>query len=244
MDSRVVLKWHIRVFKMCGLWSPENGSVLYSIWAVFFTLTVYIGFPVSQLISVLYVDSVNAAVDHLVTVSSIVMAAIKGLNVLANRNTFSELLNLMEQLDETISHEEHGKVFKQKFRNSNRLLALFCMSYIGSWTCLAFQVLMSDPEQRLWSSTYLYPNEFLHQHSIYLGGIIFQSISNLLIVFVDIVVDTYGAALLYVLGGHIEILSQRLQKLGDGCKDDDDYCQEEGVLVELCKKYLLMIRFE
>lgn len=243
MNSQVVLKWHIRVFKMCGLWPPENGSVLYNIWAVFFTLSVYIGFPVSQLISVLYVDSVNAAVDHLVTVSSIAMAAIKGLNVLANRNTFSELLHLMEQLDESISHEEHEKVFKKKFRNSDRLLALFCVSYIGSWTCLAFQVFMSDPEQRLWSSTYLYPNEFLHQHSIYLGGIIFQSISNLLIVFVDIVVDTYGAALLYILGGHIEILSQHLQKLGNECKDYDGYRQEEGVLVELCKKYLLMIRF-
>lgn len=244
MDSRKVLKWHIRVFKFCGLWPPEDGSILYNIWVVLFTLAVNIGFPLSQLICVLYVDSVNAAVDHLVITSTVIMAVIKGLNVLAKKKTFVELLRLMERLDETVKPEEHENIFKRKFRDSNRLLSLFCINYIGSWTCVAIQVVMSEPEHRLWSSTYLYPNEFLHQSSIYLGGMIFQSISNLLLVFVDIVVDTYGASLLHVLGGHIDVLSQRLQALGQGCKKDGDYCHQKELLVELCKKYLLMIRFE
>lgn len=93
------------------------------------------------------------------------------------------------------------------------------------------------------SSTFLYPNAFLHQQAIYLGGIVFQSISNLFLVTVDIMVDTYGASLLYVLGGHIDVLGQRLQSLGNGCNKYDDYRREEANLVELCKKYLLIIRF-
>lgn len=243
MDSRDVLKWHIRVFKFCGLWPPEDGSILYSMWVVFFTLTVNIGFPVSQLICVLYVDSVNAAVDHLLITSTVIMAAIKGVNVLAKKKIFVELLHLMKQLDETITPQEHDNIFKKKFRNSNRLLSLFCVCYIGCWTCVSIQVIMSKPEHRLMSSTFLYPNAFLHQQAIYLGGIVFQSISNLFLVTVDIMVDTYGASLLYVLGGHIDILGQRLQSLGNGCNKYDDYRREEANLVELCKKYLLIIRF-
>lgn len=243
MDSRVVLKWHVRVFKICGLWPPEDGSILYNIWVVFFTITVNIGFPVSQLICVLWVDSVNAAVDHLVITSTVIMAVVKGLNVLAKKKTFVELLRLMKELDSTVTPDEYERIFKRKFQLSDGLLLLFCINYIGSWTCVAIQVIMSDPAHRLWSSTYLYPSEFLHQRSIYTGGIIFQAISNLLLVFVDIMVDTYGASLLHILGGHIEILSQRLQALGKDCNTIDDFRQQEPILIELCKKYLLIIRF-
>lgn len=243
MDSREVLKWHIRVFKLCGLWPPEGGSILYSIWVVFFTLTVNFGFPVSQLICVLFVNSVNAAVDHLVITSTVIMAVVKGLNVLAKKKTFVQLLRLMKELDATVSAEEHKAIFKGKFRDSNCLILLFCANYIGSWLCVMVQVIMSDPAHRLWSSTYLYPLPLLHHRAIYVGGIFFQGISNLLLVFVDIAVDTYGASLLHVLGGHIEVLSQHIQSLGSKCTKPEDYQREERVLIELCKKYLLIIRF-
>lgn len=243
MDSRLVLKWHIRVFKLCGLWPPEGGSILYSIWVVFFTLTVYIGFPISQLISVLWIDSVNAAVDNLIITSSVIMAVVKGLNVLAKKKTFVELLHLMKELDSTVTPAEHNRIFKRKFLVSDGLILLFCVSYIGSWTCIVIQVIMSDPEHRLWSSTYLYPSDFLHHSGIYLGGIIFQSISNFLVVIVDIVADTYGASLLHVLDGHIEILSEHLQALGKDCDKTEDFQHQHTILIELCEKYLLIIRF-
>ncbi|XP_055304753.1 odorant receptor 33a-like [Sitodiplosis mosellana] len=206
-------------------------------------MTVNIGFPVSQLVCILWVDSVNAAVDHLIITSTVIMAIIKGLNVLAKKKTFVELLRLMKELDATVTTEEYECVFKRKFLVSDGLLLLFCANYIGSWSCVAIQVIMSHPANRLWSSTYLYPSEFLHQCGIYLGGIIFQAISNLLLVFVDIVVDTYGASLLHILGGHIEILSQHLQALGKGCNNIEEFRQQEPILIELCKKYLLIIRY-
>lgn len=243
MDSRLVLKWHIRVFKLCGLWPPKGGSILYSIWVVFFTLTVNIGFPISQLICVLWIDSVNAAVDNMIITSSVIMAVVKGLNVLAKKKTFVELLQLMKELDSTVTPSEYDRVFKRKFLVSNGLLLLFCASYFGSWSCIAVQEIVSDPAKRLWSSTYLYPSEFLHHNGIYLGGIIFQSLSNLLVVIVDIVADTYGASLLLLLGGHIEILGEHLQALGKDCDKTEDFKHQHKILIELCKKYLLIIRF-
>lgn len=242
MDSRIVLKWHIRVFKLCGLWPPEHGSILYNIWAIIFTLIVNIGFPVSQVVCVLWVDSVNAAVDLLVITSTVIMAVIKGLNVLVKKKTFVELLHLMKELDASITSAEYEKFFKRKLSHSNRLLLLFCLNYIGSWTCLTIQVIMSDPADRLWSSTFLYPNEFLHIRSIYIGGIIFQAISNLFLVFVDIVVDTYGPSLLHILEGHIEVLSEHLQELGARCYKSENFNRQEIRLINLCKNYLLVIR--
>lgn len=243
MNSRNVLKWHIRVFKICGLWPPHGGSILYTIWSIFFTLTVYIGFPISQLAVVFFVDSVNAAVDHLVMTSTIVMAAIKGLNILVQRKNLIKLFGLMKELDETITIEEYNHVFKKKFQESDFLLLLFCVNYIGSWICVGIQVIMSDPGHRLYSSTHLLPNAFLHQQNIYVGGIIFQAISNLFMVFVDIVVDTYGASLLHVLGGHLDVLGQRLRELGKNCSETVHYGQQNKKLIDLYKEYLLIIRF-
>lgn len=243
MDSQLVLKWHLRVLKSCGLWLPESGSILYTIWVIIFNAFVNIGFPISQLVCVLWVDSVNTAVHHLITTSSVVMAAVKGLNVLAKRKTFAELLRLMKELDATVTNDEYESIFKPKFLHSHRLLLLFCVNYIGAWMCLAIEVIMSKPIDRLWSSTYLYPSEFLHQRGIYIGGIIFQSISNLLVVFIDIVVDTYGSALLHVLGGHIEVLSEHLQALGKDCSETHEYPNQEIILINLCKKYILITRF-
>lgn len=111
---------------------------------------------------------------------------------------------------------KYDRVFKKKIQDSDRLLLLFCLNYVGSWICVGIQVIMSDPGHRLYSSTHLLPIEFLHQQNIYLGGILFQAISNLFMVFVDIVVDTYGASL-FVLGGHIDVLGQRLRELGKDC---------------------------
>lgn len=242
MDSRLVLKWHIRVLKLCGLWPPKDGSILYTIWIVIFSFFMNIGFPISQLICVLWVDSVNAAVDHLIITSTVIMAVIKGFNVLAKQKNFIELFDLMKELDSTVTPEEHDTIFKRKFILSDRLLLLFCVNYMGSWTSAVIQEIMSSPAQRLYSSTYYYPSEFLHDRRIYVGGIIFQLFANLLLVFVDIVVDTYGASLLHVLGGHIEVLGQRFQQLYQN--DLQPHKHHKKTLINLCKKYLLIIRFE
>lgn len=242
MNSINVLNWHMRVFKLTGL-SPTNSSILYTIWTHFCILTIFTGYPLSQLIAVFYVDSVSAAVDHLVMTSTVVMAAIKGLNVLVKRKTLIELFNLMADLDVTVTTEQHETVFKHKFIESDRLFLLFCVNYVGSWICVGFQTLLSEPEHRLYSSTYYFSNEFLNQRNIYVGVMIYQAIANFVMVFVDIAVDTYGASLLHVVGGHIDVLNQQLEHFCKNCTKSDDYLHQKIIFVEICDKYLKIIKY-
>lgn len=78
MDSRNVLKWHIRVFKVCGMWPPDNRSPWYTVWMFVFCFAVNIVFPISLLTCVVFVNSINGMVDHLLISSTVFMAAIKG----------------------------------------------------------------------------------------------------------------------------------------------------------------------
>lgn len=232
-----------RVFKACALWPPEGGSTLYSIWMVFFILTVCIIFPISQIVCVFWVDSVNAAVQNLLISSTITMVVIKGMNVLANQKTFLEFFHVLSELDSTVTPDEYEKIFKKIFFVSDSLLNLFCFNYNVSYVFLAIQVIVSDPADKLWASTYLYPIDFLHQRTIYLGGIIYQAVSNLAIIYISMCVDTYPASLLHILGGHVEVLGLRMQALGKNSDDIQDIQHGEKDLIKLCKEYLLIIRF-
>lgn len=239
MDSCLVLKWHIRLFKLCGLWPPENGSTLYSIWMVFFNWFVNVAYPISQIACGFWIESVDRMVDYVFITSSVIMVVIKGFNVLAKKKYFVELLRLIQELDATITTEEYEKHFKPKFQSLNTLLQFFTFTYMGCWVFAVSQDIVADPSQKTYSSTYFYPSEFLHQRDIYTGGIMFQWIANLCQVIINIFVDTYGAWLTHILGGHIEVLSQRLQSLGINPEDSHD---QEKELIKLCKKYLLIIR--
>lgn len=243
MDSQNVLKWHIKVFKFTGLWTPIDRSILYAIWSTFCIVMVYLGYPISQLITLFYVNTVTTAVDRLVMTSTIVMAAIKALNVLTKRRTFMKLFHLMTDLDDTITPKEHEAVFKGIFRDSNRLFVLFFVNYIVAWICVDFQSIMSDPERKLYPSTYFFQNEFLNQRPIYVGVMVYQAISNLFLIISAIAVDTYGSSLLHILGGHIDLLHRRLQRLAKNCKKIDEYKHQKEILVELCERYLRIIRF-
>lgn len=195
----------------------------------------------SQLMCVLYVDSVDEIVDHLLITSSVVIAAMKGINVLVKQKQFIKLLQLMKEMDQVTTNEQEQKNFSKIFRNSKRIWNIFLFNYAASWSCVALQTIMSPPEKRLWSSTYLVTIDWLHHPFIYIGGYIYQAMSNFCLVFIDIAVDTYAPSLFLILGGHLDVLGNQLQTLGKNTiKPTVD---DKIKLVDLCKKYILIIRF-
>lgn len=245
MNSRESLKWHILFFKICGVWHPEHGSILYTLWSLFFSFIVYIAFSISLLVCVFFVDSVNKIVDHMIITSSVIMVAVKAYNVLVMRKQFDELLILMQELDDSTTIEEHRNIFQPIFKESDFLFKFFCFSYLSTWSAIALQVIVSPPDERTWPSTYLYPIKYLHHPFIYVGGLFCQGISNFFVCSMDVAEDTYGASLLHILGGHIMALGQRLSDLGNTNKirqNTVDSYQHKFQLIECCKRYILILR--
>lgn len=139
----------------------------------------------------------------------------------------------MNELDETVKLKKHQDIFIPIYKESDFLFKFFCGSYFSAFTFLTTFVFLSPPENRIWSSTFLYPIAFLHHPAIYMGGLIFQFVSNLFCVNMDIAVDTYGSSLLNVLRGHLTVLGCELSDLDD--------LNKQG-LIECCEKYILILR--
>lgn len=111
---------------------------------------------------------------------------------------------------------------------------------MSAWIHVAMQVMMSPPNTRIWSSTFSYPVELLHHTNIYIGGILFQAFSNFSLVIVDVAVDTYGASLLHVLGGHLNILGKQLRNLGQNNMRNPEI-ERKTEMIEICEKYVSII---
>lgn len=240
MNSRKVLKWHIRVFKICGFWLPEDESTLYNFYTIIFSILVFVGLSTSQLISVFYLDSINAIVDHLILTSTNIMMSIKAFNLLYKRKVFAKLLQLMKQMDNTVSDDEEKSIFRPLFIDSDRMLLIFLIDYAFSWIFVAIQVIMSPPKTRIWSSTFFYPVEILHRPNIYIGGILFQAISTIFLIIFSVAGDSYGASLLHILGGHLNVLGSHIRNFG---KNELRFTaiDRKAELVNIYKKYISII---
>lgn len=244
MISQEMFKWHIRSFKLCGLWPPQGGSKLYSVYVILFSIAFNIIFPITEIVCVFFVDSVEQVVDHMILRITIILIVIKSFIVLATKNRFAEILNIMKELDESVTTDESQEIFLPILKRSNFMISFYFYDYVICYIISLLQVIVSPPEQRIWSSTYLYPIELLHHPAIYLGVIVFQGIAHFEQVTICPALDTYGAALMDAVSGHVQVLSHRLSALGNSDTDTDtsNPHNHQAELIKLCKKYNSILR--
>lgn len=244
MNSYKIVQSHIWIYKHFGLWPPNKPSCLYSIFTAFAIGFIYLGFPIQILSSILFVTSVNQAVDNLVITSSLLMAGIKGVNVFLNRKKLKQLFEMLAKLDNDIKTKDEEEMFRDIFNDCRNLLKIFLFSYLSAWSCLALQIYWSNTDQILWSSTLMYPIEAFKARPIYLGVWCYQCFSNFCICVIDASADTYGVVLNHILGGHIEVLGKRLRHLGHSGKSKNSDVESTAALIECVKTYTLCLRYE
>lgn len=153
-----------------------------------------------------------------------------------------ELLKVMQKLDNTITSEEHQEIFLPVFKESNILFTFFGCNYWTAFTLLILQVITASPEKRIWPSTHPFPVEFLHRPKIYYGILIFQGLANSCHLTLSFALDTYGAALMNMLCGHITTLGKRIRTM-DELQPNASESQKRASLIDYCKRYNLILRF-
>lgn len=213
MDSLKVLKYHVNIFKVFGLWPTQTTSIWYTFYSYAVIILILIGFPGTLLVSVIFVNSLNQIVDNLVITSSLAMAGLKGINVLIQRKNIRKLFVIIQRLDAECDSSKIN-FFDDIFKESKILLKLFMYAYLLAYTCLGSQSVWSKKGQGLWSSTYFLPFQFADNQLLYNIVFVHQAISNCIICIIDAAVDTYGVILCHILGGHIDVLGSRLKSLG------------------------------
>lgn len=230
------------MFRFCGLWPNEKSGWLYQIWSIIFVVFVCFGFPISQLACIFFVDSVDAIVDHLILTSTVIIAVAKSINVMVRKRKMVQLFNALNAIDENLAIEnrKYREIFDIIKKNCDRINNIFLGAYFVAWTILALQAIFSTGHTGGgWSSTYLYPSEFLQKPSIYVSGLFYQAASNLILCVLDAALDTYPVILLNTLSGHIDVLKIQLQEFDAKERQTNDYQS----LVRFCENYKNVLKY-
>lgn len=84
-----------------------------------------------------------------------------------------------------------------------------------TWSMFSAQVIISQPENRIWPSTHKFPFEFAHNPYVYYGVLIHQAVANLVFVYWVLLEDTYPMIMSLILCAHLRILKKRFENLGE-----------------------------
>lgn len=244
MDSTENLRFHIITFRLAGLWPSEGGSLIYDIWAYVLNIVVCIGYPLFQLICVLYVASIAEIADHMAITISVINASVKALILRMKKRKSDELLKLMRKIDLQVTSSDAMEIMTKISKESAYLKYIFMLSYLNCCLCVALQVIFSPPDKRLWSSTYFYPTEyvFMHKPMVYVGVLVFQVVGNFITCYLDAALDTYPPTLLHILGGHIDVLGLRIQELGHDRKQRSSHNENNKKLINICKDFVIILK--
>lgn len=233
MDTSQVVSWHIKMFKVFGLWPPKDNPVPYIIWSVAVAIFVFIFHSLFKLSSVIFVISVDDIIRILLMSSAIVTISLKALIVRVKTDTFSNLLDSMKDMDGRIQLNEYQKYLEPLIKKSRLIFTGFTIFSYLSWVSLIHQIIITPPEERVYLSTYYYPYESLRQPMIYIGGLVYEAIANFFLVPIFVALNFSGVMMLCILVGYINILCERLRSFGNYKLKN-----EKSELIDICEMYL------
>lgn len=241
------LKTNIFYFRITGMWAPLKRSYLYHLLSIFILVVIGIGCPLTQIINVIFVDSLANFMDQLLVSVTVVAATVKGVNFYMQqkkvRRIFALHKRMLDRID--IGFNDSDDIKLQKIIRFNVLICKFFLYiYWCGLTAVGFQTIFSSPEKRLWPSTYFLPFESAKVPTVYMAGLIYQGFSEFWFCIWNAIEDTYPIIMVLMLCNHMEKLQNRLCRLGTiklsrsiGNKNKRDSNKEFYVMLKDCSIY-------
>lgn len=203
----------IFVSRVSGMWPPIEKSYLYYLFALIVLCGIGIGCPLTQVMNVLFVDSITDVMDQCLISITMIASTWKGINLFVQCGRIREIFQLHREMLQQANKQEKEKMLVVAKYNV-RIFYFFVAMYMCGWTGVCMQTIFSNPEKRLWPSTYFLPFEFAKNGSVYIGVLLYQGISEVLFCLWNAMQDTYPIILILMLWEHVEQLQQRVLMLG------------------------------
>lgn len=172
-----LLRPQLFVFKKAGLWSSAKSSDFFHF--LFGFLIPVSGYIFIQLMSLLYVDSVQQKVANLVQSGALVVYSVKGLVFYYVRSELIKIPDLMSVLEEKIDKENRSKIIKRAYKLGCILFLSFTISYVSCWVSWVLQGIFAATDSPKWSSSQMYPPMISQNKNVFSFVLLFQALLTL-----------------------------------------------------------------
>lgn len=225
---------HVFVMRVLGVWPTPDDSVWYKALTLTIFLSVGFLFPLSLFVNVCYASSIEEVIDQSFISLTCWTIACKASFIYWRQKSIRELFRIHAALLCDAVKPITDPIARQNF---SAHIFLTC-TYMMSWSMFLAQAAIVDPRDANWPSTSRLPYDFANRRSVYLCGLVYQSMSYLCNSICGAMEDSFYIALINMTGGHVAILKLRLRKLGasdiNGYNGNMRFYRD---LVECCKWY-------
>lgn len=213
MQSRQVMDFHLRAWKMCGLWHKSDDPRWYSVYASFVWGSCFLIFPCFIALQLFFAESISEFIRILLILPT-AMVAIKGVLVIINHSKLLTLFDLMDRMDAAVQLDEHRAIVQTQINGSQFLLYLLSGEYVCSMAANLLIALLSTDRALLFAMPRFWPFDYKNNDSMYYIVIGYQLVACSVIAFTSLSMDVYGLALYKILGAHVDVLGNKIAMVG------------------------------
>lgn len=233
MDSREIIGFQLKVFKISGIWPEKKFSFLYFTYSIVIGIFLYYFHVLFKLSSLLFINSIGEFTDISLLASAVAVITTKCVVLQIKRPIFNKLLDLIHEMDKKIHISEQQKFLAPLLKKTVLVNKISNICVYSSWFTLMIQIIIQTPQERVYKSTSLFPIEALQRHSIYIAGLFYEAIANFTLVPVFVAINFFAYYLICILVCHIQILCERFRSFGENGK----LTSQKQELVNIFKMY-------
>lgn len=214
VNSMEVMQFHLRAWKLCGMWPRKPSSRPCTIPTLFLWTICFVVFPLLIAMQLYFAATLNEFIE-IALVLPTAMVGIKAAMIMINRKRFLMLFDLMHRLDIfNISQPEHQHIVSEQIRGSRFLLTLLSGEYIVSMAAQCLAPIISADRILMFGLPRFDPFNYRQSLTAYFFVITYQFVACSTIAFVSLSMDLYGLALFKMLGAHIDVLTDKFRRVG------------------------------
>lgn len=240
VNTRPIFDYHIKVFKICGLW-PQTVQNNLKQWHRILSEHTGIGFALMLTLigTLVFLKSLSEIIDNLLILSIVLLVIVKGIIIRLNISKIEELFEIFDELNKQITKPGEAVYTNVIIYECRVITKALTYLYLSSFALLTTYNLIADIHDGFWPSTTAIPFDFAQLKWVYWSVFIFQGFANFVMCWSGTAIDTYGVLLSNILGSHIEVLRYKLRTLGTRDNQDDDNNKSDHFHSELiaCIEY-------
>lgn len=205
------MNYHVTTWKLVGLWHWKEQPRFFTIYTIIATVFIYILFPLSIFLKLFFSNSIIETVDIILFFPT-AMCGSKAYLIVRKRTEILEVFEMMKKLDEQITNEVFRHKIQMRARQSQRFIYLLASMYYMSSISNFLSAVMNSKRVLVWASWY--PFDATSDVDVYHGVLIYQFVATLYMATIIQSIDVFGGSIYCVLGGHLELLGERMSALG------------------------------
>lgn len=207
------MKYHLVIWKICGLWNWEGRPQWYPAYSAVITLLFYVLFPLGMFVQLFFTTDIVQAIQTCMFLFT-AMCGLKLYIVMRQRPLIFRIFNLMHKLDGFIGNDDDtyrttiaAGVRRAQFMNFSGATINFTTT-----TLLYLSKLIVNDGSLIWQ--FYFP--FDHQRSAYVyhSVLFYQFAATIWNALVHSSIDALGGSMYTVIGSHLDVLGKRASNLG------------------------------